>query len=69
MKPKNSLVRIIVADGVARVDLTGKANGRGVYLCKRRECLDKALKNKKFEKNYGFSLQEISDDLENLIEK
>jgi predicted RNA-binding protein YlxR (DUF448 family) len=35
----------MVADGGApRFDVTGKANGRGVYLCRDMMCLDKALK-------------------------
>lgn len=69
MKPKNQLVRIVnTADGVV-VDLTGKLNGRGVYLCKNRDCVTRALKSKKFEKTYGFSLGSVCDELENLIEQ
>lgn len=44
-KNKNELIRIVrTADGEVKVDLTGKANGRGAYLCRDPECLRKALK-------------------------
>lgn len=68
LKPKHDLLRIVnTADGVI-VDLTGKVNGRGVYLCKCKECLMLALKSKKFEKNNGFSLNTVKDKLESLID-
>ncbi|MGN1040737.1 MAG: RNase P modulator RnpM, partial [Candidatus Fimimonas sp.] len=58
MKPKNQLLRLVLTENGAQVDLTGKVNGRGVYLCKCQECLQKMRKNKGLEKNYGFSLTE-----------
>lgn len=69
MKPKTDLVRVVnTADGVA-VDLTGKVNGRGVYLCKCKECITRALNSKKFDKANGFSLAAVKDKLESLIEQ
>lgn len=69
MKPKSELLRIVnTADGVV-VDLTGKLNGRGVYLCKCADCVTRALKNKKFDKVNGFSLNEVKEILEKLIEQ
>ena len=69
MKPKHELVRIVnTADGVV-VDGTGKLNGRGVYLCKCKECISKALKSKGFVKQYGFSLDVLKDELEKLVEQ
>ena len=49
MKPKAELVRV-VKDKEERVflDLTGKANGRGAYICKNVDCLKKARKSQKF---------------------
>jgi len=44
--PKASLVRIVGQDGRPQIDLSGKANGRGVYLCRRRACLEKLMKKK-----------------------
>ena len=45
MKPKNELVRIVkTPEGDIKLDLTGKLNGRGAYICKSPECLKKARK-------------------------
>jgi predicted RNA-binding protein YlxR (DUF448 family) len=44
------LVRIVrTATGTVEVDETGKKPGRGAYLCKTRDCWDKALKGKILE--------------------
>ena len=51
-KPKKELVRVVKsADGDISLDLTGKKNGRGAYLCLSRECLDKAIKNHGLERS------------------
>lgn len=36
-------------EGRVYVDPTGKANGRGAYVCPSEECLEKALSKKKLE--------------------
>jgi hypothetical protein len=42
---KRGLVRIVrTPQGSVEVDPTGKAAGRGAYLCQRRECWQEALK-------------------------
>lgn len=51
MKEKRSLVRIVrSAEGAVGIDRTGKAPGRGAYVCKSRECLTKAIKQKQLER-------------------
>ncbi len=48
--PKRGLVRLVkLADGHVEVDEMGKKPGRGAYLCKTRECWDKALGAKTLE--------------------
>ena len=69
MKPKNQLIRIVNSNDVVVVDKTGKLNGRGVYLCKCKECIDKALRSKGFVKQHGFSLANVSQELESLVEQ
>ena len=69
MKPKNELIRIVNSDGLVAVDKTGKSGGRGVYLCKSKECISKALKSKGFVKQHGFTLEGVAEELENLIEQ
>lgn len=45
MKPKKELVRIVkTVDGSITVDFTGKVNGRGAYICKNKDCLEKVKK-------------------------
>lgn len=45
-KPKRELIRIVASDEGPKIDLTGKANGRGIYLCPDTECFTKARKKK-----------------------
>ena len=53
--PKKELVRVVRdKDGNVSVDLTGKANGRGVYLKGDIEVIDKARNRN--EKRYGLGL-------------
>ncbi len=69
MKPKTELLRIVnSSDGVV-IDLTGKLNGRGVYLCKCKACISRALKGKGFVKQNGFSLDTVADQLEKIVEQ
>ena len=55
-KPKLELVRIAAFEGKATLDLTGKAKGRGVYLCRNEECFQKAKKKKAIERGLGIEL-------------
>jgi len=41
---KRTLVRIVRTEDGLKVDLTGKANGRGAYLHNLRSCWEKGLK-------------------------
>lgn len=67
MKDKRELVRIVKnKDGDISVDLTGKANGRGAYICKSEECLKKARKASRLER--AFSSQ-ISTDVYDKLQK
>lgn len=55
----------VCADRTVYVDRTGKANGRGAYLCDRLECLQKARKNHGLERAFKINIKdEIYDDLE-----
>lgn len=44
---KKTLLRIVKnKEGQIFVDKTGKANGRGAYVCKNKECFEKLQKQK-----------------------
>lgn len=59
MMPKKELIRIVKSpEGVISVDDKGKAPGRGAYLCKSLDCLDKAYKAKLLEKNLDTQINE-----------
>ena len=48
MKPKKELIRVVkTPEGEVTVDLTGKKSGRGAYICRNIECLEKAFKAKR----------------------
>ena len=48
-KPKKELVRVVATEDGLLPDETGKAHGRGAYICPSIECLDKAVKIKAFK--------------------
>lgn len=59
MKPKKELIRIVKSpEGEVSVDLTGKKSGRGAYICKATECLEKAFKNKRLSRNLDVTISE-----------
>ncbi|SKA86992.1 hypothetical protein SAMN05443428_107153 [Caloramator quimbayensis] len=61
MKPKKELIRIVKnKEGEIKIDLTGKAPGRGAYICRNIDCFEKCVKAKRFEKTFE---TKISDDL------
>jgi len=60
-KEKQELLRIVKSkDGIIEVDLTGKKSGRGAYICKSEDCLNKVIKSKRLEKVFE---KEITTDL------
>ena len=59
MKDKRQMMRVLrTADGAICLDVTGKKNGRGAYICTQRECLQKARKNKGLERSFKMSISE-----------
>ena len=50
-KPKAELMRVVRdTEGNVSLDLTGKKNGRGAYLCRSLDCLKKARKTKRIDR-------------------
>ena len=57
--PKNSLVRIVrLPEGDVILDISGKASGRGAYICKSSSCLKKAIKSSRLERSLSASVSE-----------
>ena len=50
VKAKREMVRLVrTATGEVEIDIAGKKDGRGTYLCRDRACWDKALKSQQLE--------------------
>lgn len=68
-KDKKDLIRVVKnKDGEIFIDKTGRANGRGAYLCNCVDCLDKAIKNKKLERTFEIKIEnEIYETLRGVM--
>jgi len=64
-KPKKELVRIAGYEGNVSVDVTGKAKGRGVYICPNEECLVKAVKKKAISRSIEIEI--TKEQMEKLV--
>ena len=66
MKGKKDMMRVLkTAENEICLDVTGKKNGRGAYICRSRECLRLARKNKGLERSFKMSIpNEVYDTLE-----
>lgn len=68
-KEKNDLLRIVKSkEGIIEVDTTGKKNGRGAYICKSEECLNKVIKTKRLERIFEKTISpEIYENIRGVI--
>ena len=66
MKPKVQLLRVVKPrEGEAHIDRTGKAPGRGAYICGQIECFHKARRSKALERALETRIDEaVYDQLE-----
>ena len=66
MKSKRELLRILrTPEGQFVIDTTGKKNGRGAYICRSKDCLLQARKNRGLERSFKMSIpNEVYDTLE-----
>ena len=66
---KKDLVRIVrTNEGKVVIDLTGKLNGRGAYIKKDIETINKAKKSKALDRNLEIEIpNEIYEELTNII--
>lgn len=53
-KPKKEMLRIVKnADGEIFLDFSGKAAGRGAYICNGEDCIRKLVKHKLLHKAFA----------------
>lgn len=67
--PKSELIRIVKDNtGVVTVDVTGKTNGKGAYIMKSNEVLEKAIKTKALDRALEVTIPEsVYEELKNII--
>ena len=67
--PKQELIRVVKnKDNEVFVDITGKQNGRGIYIKKDLEVLEKAKKSKIMDKLLESKIEDsIYEELKNII--
>lgn len=70
MKSKKEMLRVLKQeDGSIVLDVTGKKNGRGAYVCRNAECLKKAKKTKGLDRSFKMTIPEdVYDSLTKEIE-
>ncbi|MBP5410578.1 MAG: YlxR family protein [Lachnospiraceae bacterium] len=57
MKAKKELIRVIrTPEETIELDLTGKKNGRGTYVCRNAECLRLAERSKAIERSLNIAI-------------
>lgn len=68
--PKMELLRIIrTPEGNVEVDITGKKNGRGAYIKKDLDVLEKAKKTKALEKHLEVTIEDsVYEEIKKIIE-
>ncbi len=69
--PKKELLRVVkTKEDEVFVDETGKKNGRGAYIKKDLDVLEKAKKSKALDRKLGIKITgEIYEEIKNIIEK
>lgn len=70
LSSKKELIRVVLTpEGEIRLDLTGRQNGRGAYLCRKVECLRLARKRKSLERALKSAIPDsVYDELQVRLE-
>lgn len=68
-KDKTEFIRIVKnKNNEVNIDLTGKMEGRGAYICNQKKCLEKAIKSKRLDRVLDIKIsEEIYNNLRGVI--
>ena len=68
-KEKRELIRIVKdKEGNITLDRTGRANGRGAYICDNIQCLEKAINTKALARTFEMEIEEtVYNELRGVI--
>lgn len=66
MKSKKEMIRVLkTTEDEIVIDVTGRKNGRGAYICPSMECFKKAVKSKGLERSLKMAIpKEVYEVLE-----
>ena len=69
-KDQNSLIRIVLSDGIPKADFSGNMQGRGAYICPTDQCIAAARKKNALSRAFkkGFEekvIKELFESIEN----
>ncbi|CAK7043370.1 YlxR family protein [Tissierella carlieri] len=69
-KPKKELIRVVRNnEKEVSIDITGKMNGRGAYICSNLECLELAQKGKKLSRTLEVEVpNDVYESLKDIIQ-
>ena len=63
MKPKKELLRVVKSpEGQVSIYVTGRKPGRGAYVCKSAQCLEKAIRQRQLERAFECALSEETNE-------
>ncbi len=57
-KPKKELIRVVKYGEQISLDLSGRANGRGAYVCNDIECIKKLKKTKALNRAFSCAVDD-----------
>ena len=72
MKSKKEMMRVLkTAEDEICLDVTGKKNGRGAYICPNADCFAKAVASKGLERSFKMPIEKsvydkLAKELENI---
>ncbi len=68
-KEKKELIRVLrTTDGMIMIDESGRQNGRGAYVCRKKACMEKAFKSKALERSLHCRVDEqVYEELQKRI--
>ncbi len=61
-KPKKELIRIVKNGDQILLDKTGKANGRGAYICNDENCIQRLKKQKNLNRVFSCQVEDAVYD-------
>ena len=70
-RPKADLLRVVrTLDGAVEIDPSGKAAGRGAYVCRNERCPELAVKQKKLSRALGVTVgADVLDAIRSLLHR